>query len=189
MSVHAIDKIKEKFGAAVTETHSRLGDDTARVAREQWLAVARYARDELGFDMFVDLSAVDYLKREEGLPRFEVVLHLRSMSSGKRVRLKARVPESDPGIDSLVTVWKGANWFERECHEMYGIKFKGHPDLRPLLLYPEFKGYPLRKDYPIDKRQPRIPLLASEERRFPRAMDETPHGHDPRFSDEEKKNS
>ena len=66
---------------------------------------------------------------------------------------------------------------ERECHEMYGIMFTGHPDLRPLLLYPEFEGYPLRKDYPIGKRQPLIPLLAPEERRFPIPEDLTPYGH------------
>jgi NADH-quinone oxidoreductase subunit C len=99
------------------------------------------------------------------------------MGTGERVRLKARVAEDACTIPSLVSLWKGANWFERECHEMYGIKFSGHPDLRPLLLYPEFKGHPLRKDYPIDKRQPRVPLLAPETRRSARSLDETKHGH------------
>lgn len=182
MSEEAIRRMAEKFGDAVLETHSRLGDDTARVARGSWLAVMSYLKDEQGFDLFVDLSAVDYLGREAGLDRFEVVAHLRNMETGSRVRIKARVPEGTPAIASLSSLWKGANWFERECHEMYGIKFMGHPDLRPLLLYPEFKGHPLRKDYPIGKRQPRITLLAPEEERFPRSMDETPHGHDPKLS-------
>jgi len=83
----------------------------------------------------------------------------------------------------LSPIWKGANWFERECREMYGILFKDSPDLRHLLLYDEFEGHPLRKDYPIDKRQPRIPLLSSEERRFSRPADETPHGHGPGFQE------
>lgn len=183
MSIEALERIKARFPEAVEELHSRLGDDTVRVNRDSWLEVLEFARKILGFDLFVDLTAVDYLGREEELPRFEVVVHLRNMVSGKRIRIKARVPESDPSIQSLSPLWKGANWFERECHEMYGILFKDSPDLRHLLLYDEFKGHPLRKDYPIDKRQPRIPLLASEERRFSRPADETPHGHDPRLKE------
>ncbi len=181
MSEQAINKVKDRFNDAVELTHSELGDDTAGVKPEKWLEVVRFLKDKLGFDLFVDLTAVDFLGREEGLPRFEVVLHLRNMETGKRVRVKARLPGQGPAIDSLTPLYKAADWFERECHEMYGIKFKGHGDLRPLLLYPEFKGYPLRKDYPIDGRQPRVALRAPEERRFPRVMDETPHGHDPRF--------
>lgn len=173
MSAEAIEKIKAKFGSAVLAVHSDHGDDTALINRHDWADVCAHARDELGFDMFIDLTAADYLGHEEGLDRFEVVLHLRNMKTGARIRLKARVPEATPAIASLCELWKGANWFERECHEMYGIKFMGHPDLRPLLLYPEFKGYPLRKDYPINKRQPRIKLLAPETDRR-RSPDETP---------------
>jgi len=187
MSEEAIKKIKDKFGDAVLDTHSMHGDDTARVEPNKWLDIVGFAKDELGFRQFIDLTAVDYLGIENGLPRFEVVLHLRNLEEGKRIRLKARLSADAPSIESLVPLYKGANWFERECHEMYGVKFKNHPDLRPLLLYKEFKGYPLRKDYPIDKRQPIVPLIAPEERRFPRPMDETPHGHDPRFIDEEEK--
>jgi NADH-quinone oxidoreductase subunit C len=184
MSIEAVERIKAKFHEAVEEAHSQAGDDTVRVTCDSWLSVLKFLRKILGFDLFVDLTAVDYLAREEGLPRFEVVVHLRNMATGKRIRVKARLPESDPSIQSLSSIWKGANWFERECHEMYGILFKDSPDLRHLLLYAEFQGYPLRKDYPIDKRQPRIPLLASEERRFSRPADETPHGHGPGVQDE-----
>lgn len=180
MSERYLERIKERFSAAA-ETHSLCGDHTALVRREQWLEVMSFARDELGLDHFIDLTAVDYLGREQGKGRFEVVVHLRSSQSGERLRIKARVPENNPAIDTLCGLWQGANWFERECHEMYGIKFKGHPDLRPLLLYPEFKGYPLRKDYPIDRRQPRVALLAPETKRAPRPGDETPHGRDPGF--------
>jgi NADH-quinone oxidoreductase subunit C len=183
MSIEAVERIKTKFPEAVEEAHRHAGDDTVRVTRDSWLSVLEFLRKILGFDLFVDLTAVDYLAREEGLPRFEVVVHLRNMATGKRIRVKARLPESDPSIQSLSSIWKGANWFERECHEMYGILFKDSPDLRHLLLYAEFQGYPLRKDYPIDKRQPRIRLLASEERRFSRPADETPHGHGPGVQD------
>lgn len=198
MSKEILQQLQDRFGDAIESVHSQAGDDTARVRRENWFALAAWLKDELGFDMFIDLTAVDYLRvaspkvpspalipfksefeREaDNLPRFEVVLHLRSMNTGKRIRLKARVAEKECSIASLSTLWKGANWFERECHEFYGIDFIGHPDQRPLLLYPEFKGYPLRKDYPIDKRQPLVNLRAPETRRFGRPMDETKHGHE-----------
>ncbi len=173
MSVEILDKLKERFPEAIEETHQLCGDETARVARSAWLEAVKFLRDEMGMNMFIDLTAVDYLGRESGLPRFEVVLHLRNNETNQRIRLKARVPESSCSIASLCSLYKGADWFERECHEMYGIKFAGHPDLRPLLLYPEFQGYPLRKDYPIAKTQPRIPLLAPEHKPSRRAMDET----------------
>lgn len=178
MSMEVIDQLQEKFGAEVTETHHFRGDATARVKREAWVAVMSFLR-EAGFDQWIDLTAADYLGREEGRDRFEVVCHLRRMKDGARVRVKTRLPESDPAVDTLSGLWKGADWMERECHEMYGIDFRGHGDQRPLLLYPEFVGYPLRKDYPIDRRQPRIPLLGCEDRRFARPEDETPHGHLP----------
>ena len=164
MSKEIIEKIKGKFEKAVLSSHDQCGDDTVSVVPKKWFEIVKFLKEELEFDLFVDLTAVDFLGREEGLPRFEVVLHLRNMSSGKRIRVKARVKEENPVIDTLIPLYKGANWFERECHEMYGIKFAGHPDLRPLLLYPEFIGHPLRKDYPIDKRQPLINLLGSEQR-------------------------
>ncbi len=176
MSALVIEKLVERFGDAVEATHSEHGDDTVRIQRMKWEEAAAYLKDELGFDLFVDLTAADYMGQDDDLPRFEVVLHLRSMENGARVRLKARVPEGTPTIATLDKLWKGANWFERECHEMYGIKFVGSKDLRPLLLYPEFKGFPLRKDYPIGKRQPRIPLLAPEERMCPPLNDETKCG-------------
>jgi NADH-quinone oxidoreductase subunit C len=81
-------------------------------------------------------------------------LHLYSIEKRYRVRLLAGVSEKDPAIDTLVPVWLGANWFEREAFDMYGVRFSGHPDLRRILMYQEFQGHPLRKDYPKEKRQP-----------------------------------
>ncbi|MDO8730884.1 MAG: NADH-quinone oxidoreductase subunit C [Candidatus Omnitrophota bacterium] len=88
--------------------------------------------------------------------RFEVVYHFFSLPLKRRIRLKVPVEESKPEVDSLVPLWAAANWFEREVWDMYGIRFRGHPDLKRILMYPEFEGHPLRKDYPVNKRQPLI---------------------------------
>src|SRR6185312_9138385 len=105
-------------------------------------------------------TAVDYLWRGD-VPRFEVVCHLRSFEKNHRIRIKARVGDEEGNgaeIDSIVPVWKGANWFERECYDLLGIVFRGHPDLRRILMYPEFEGHPLRKDYPANRIQPLVPF-------------------------------
>jgi NADH-quinone oxidoreductase subunit C len=138
---------------AVQETHARLGDATARVDRERIEDVLAFLRDdpELEFEMLTDLTAVDYLGEQ---PRFEVVYHLYSVAHNHRVRVKVRVPEDDPAIASAVPLYASANWMEREVFDLYGIRFDGHPDLRRILLYDEFEGHPLRKDYPKEKRQP-----------------------------------
>ena len=158
MSKLVIDALKAQFGAAILETHAQFGDDTAVVDAKRWREVAEFLRDDsrCAMNMFVDLTAVDYPDRT---PRFEVVCHLRSLDRCHRVRIKARVGDEegdDATIASLVPVWKGANWFERETFDMFGVVFDGHPDLRRLLMYPEFVGHPLRKDYPADKIQPLV---------------------------------
>ena len=121
----------------------------------------------MSFDMLVDLCAVDYPNRE---PRIEVVLHLRSIPKGHRVRLKARVGDEEgkgAELDTVTGVWAGANWLERETWDMMGVKFRGHPDLRRILMYPEFEGHPLRKDYPAQRTQPLIPYRTEEEAGLP----------------------
>ncbi len=169
MSAKVVEILKAKFGDAVLETHAQFGDDTAVVDPARWREIALFLRDDprLAMNMFTDLCAVDYLPMG-GIPtaggepaRFEVVLHLRSVQHAHRLRLKARVGDEDGAgaeIDSLVPVWKGADWLERETFDMMGIVFRGHPDLRRILMYPEFVGYPLRKDYPADKIQPLVPF-------------------------------
>ena len=89
-------------------------------------------------------------------PRFEVVYHFFSLPLKSRIRVKVPVEESDPMVASLTPLWASANWFEREVWDMYGIRFRGHPDLKRILMYEEFVGHPLRKDYPVNKRQPLI---------------------------------
>jgi len=141
--------------AIVVETHARLGEPTALVEADRVIEVLAAARDDetLDFDMLTDLTAVDYLGRS---PRFEVVYHLYSTGARHRLRVKAGVAEEPCEIDSAVDIWLAANWMEREVWDMYGICFRGHPDLRRILLYEAFEGHPLRKDYPKQKRQPII---------------------------------
>jgi len=153
MNSYLLDAIKSKFPDDVLETHAFRGDETAVIRKEALLKAAAYLRDELGFDFLMDLTAADYLPRE---PRFELVCHFYSSRHNYRLRLKCPVPAGDPEVDSLTGLWAGANWFEREVYDMFGIKFRGHPDLRRILMYDGFEGHPLRKDYPLKKRQPRL---------------------------------
>jgi len=117
------------------------------------LEAARRLKDEFGCDLFLDVTAVDWLGQQ---PRFEVVYHFYSTTHKIRVRVKTRVSESDPVVDSLTPLYGAAGFMERECHDMYGIVFRGNPDLRPILLYEGFEGHPLRKDYPKTREQPLV---------------------------------
>lgn len=169
MSERVLTVLREKFGDAVLETHSQYGDDTAVIAPARWKEVCRFLRHDpqMAFDLLVDLCGVDYPSRE---PRFEVVVHLYSVSRRHRIRVKARVGDSegdDAVVDTLVDIWPGASWFERECFDMFGVTFRGHPDLRRILMYPEFEGHPLRKDYPADRAQPLIPYRTESEAGLP----------------------
>ncbi len=152
-----LKKLKERFPASILDTHSYRGDDTAVVKRVDVLDVCRFLKEspDLSYNFLIDLTAVDYLHMGKE-PRFEVVYHLYSLKYNYRVRIKSPVPEADPTIDSLTPLWAVANWLERECWDMFGIRFNGHPDLRRILLYEQFEGHPLRKDYPLTKRQPLV---------------------------------
>lgn len=159
MSKTLVELVKKEFPAAVLETHSLAGDDTVVVDAARWKDIARFLRDDgrADMNMLVDLTAVDYPERE---PRFEVVAHFLSLSKGHRLRLKARVGDSEgegAEIDTLSDLWASANWAERECFDMFGVKFRGHGDLRRILTYPEFQGHPLRRDYPAERIQPLVP--------------------------------
>jgi NADH-quinone oxidoreductase subunit C len=159
MSKALLELLQRQFGAVVLETHSQFGDDTAVVSPESWHAVARFLKDspQADMNMLMDLTAVDYLYQE---PRFEVVAHFYSLSKGHRLRLKARVGDREGEtveIQTISDIWGSANWLERQCYDLFGVQFLGHPDLRRILLYPEFIGHPLRKDYPADRIQPLVP--------------------------------
>jgi NADH-quinone oxidoreductase subunit C len=151
----ALRRLIEALPDAVLETHADLGDATARIDPTKVVDVARLLRDDAGlqFEMLTDVTCVDYLGQE---PRFEMVYHFYSVARNHRVRIKARVAEGDCRIDSLVDLYPSANWMEREVWDLYGVHFDGHPDPRRLLLYEEFEGHPLRKDYPKERRQPLV---------------------------------
>ncbi|MBL7033763.1 MAG: NADH-quinone oxidoreductase subunit C [Candidatus Delongbacteria bacterium] len=142
-----IPLLQELFGETILESHAHRGDETVIIPPQSLEEVAtRLQQDErLRFEFLMDLTAVDYLHLDRP-KRFEVVYHFYSLTHNRRLRVKVRVDDGEP-VPTLALLWKTADWFERETAEMYGIKFAGHPDPRPLLLYPEFKGYPLRKDY------------------------------------------
>ncbi len=156
MSQSLVERITKQFGDRVLETSCFRGDDEVRVAVEDWAKVAVFLKDELGMDHFGDLTAVDHPERAPELPRFDVLLMMRSTGGAGRIRVRTRVTEGAL-VPSLCSVWAGANWAEREVWDMFGISFEGHPDMRRILMYEEFEGYPLRKDYPIERVQPLVP--------------------------------
>ena len=123
------------------------------VPAPELFATVQALKSQARFDLLLDVTAVDWPGQS---PRFEVVYHFYSTTTFARVRLKTRVEEADPAVASLTPLYGSALFMERECHEMYGIAFNGHPDLRPILLYEGFKGHPLRKDYPIRLEQPLV---------------------------------
>jgi NADH-quinone oxidoreductase subunit C len=122
----------------------------------------------LALNLLSDITAVDWMDLRDD--RFEVVYQLLSLSKVWRLTVKVAVSESDPEVASAVPLWAGANFLEREVWDMFGIRFKGHPDLRRILMYEEFVGHPLRKDYPVQGKQPRIPLRAPEVENTARRM-------------------
>jgi NADH-quinone oxidoreductase subunit C len=148
-------KVEAAFSGKIVESYALHGDETIVIGRDDALALFTALKNdpEFSFELLSDLTVVDFFGKE---PRFEVVYHLKSLTLGHRLRVKIRVTEEDPVVPSLSSLWKGANWLEREAWDMFGIRFSGHPDLRRILMYEEFRGYPLRKDYPVDKRQPLV---------------------------------
>jgi NADH-quinone oxidoreductase subunit C len=141
--------------ARVAEEHVR-GEAVVLVAPANVLDALRTLRDhpDTVFEQLSDLTVVDYLGRA---PRFEVIYQLYSISRNHRLRVKVPVEEDDPVVPSVSGLWKSALWAEREAWDMFGVRFAGHPDLRRILMYPEFEGHPLRKDYPLLRRQPLVP--------------------------------
>jgi len=148
-----IDKLKARFTDDVLSAEEAHGEETIVVGRDRAPEILRALRDEpeFAFDMLADLTAVDWPQRT---PRFQVAYHLHSLSLKHRIRIKIEVTEQDAWVDSAIGIWKAADWLERECYDMFGIVFRGHPDLRRILLYDSFVGHPLRKDYPATRRQP-----------------------------------
>ena len=139
-------RLNEAFPGAVASSASPWGEATLTIQPEQIQPVCRFLRDALNFNFLTDLCGVDQYPR---VPRYAVVYHLCAMDRRERLRLKVFLSESSPRVDSVSTIWKAADWLEREVFDMYGIGFDGHPDLRRILTPPGFEDFPLRKDYPL----------------------------------------
>lgn len=169
-----IAELRSAIGDGVVETHVKPGDDLwIRIRTDAWLEAGRAVRDAMDMDYFDFLSAMDWMpspygRGEDdptaepverstevkqgyagGATRFQIIARLMSSTRHIGLTLKADVDDANPIIDSWVSIYRGANWHERECHEMFGISFNGHPDLRNLYLPVDFEGYPLRKDFPL----------------------------------------
>jgi NADH-quinone oxidoreductase subunit C len=140
-----VKRYKARFGGAILEAWLDRKQSILVTSPDRLLEIAHYTRDEEKFDYLVDLTAVDWPKREK---RFDLVLILYSFPKNERLRIKAPLAEDEP-VPSVESVWPTANWLEREIYDMFGIVFEGHPNLKRLLLPEEWQGYPLRKDYDI----------------------------------------
>ena len=144
-------------GAKLTEKTEFRGETTFWLARENLRDVARFCRDELGFDFLLDISSVDNYGEE---PRFEVAYLLYSLSTNVHVRLKTRVSEDDPTVDTISDIWPAADWHEREIYDMMGLRFNNHPDLRRILMWEGYPYFPLRKEFPVEGLPSNMPDVA-----------------------------
>ncbi len=150
-----ITKVRERFPSELVDSRVFRDEVTLIIQKDAVLEIMRYLHDELAFDLLTDLCGVD---RFPDQPRFEVVYHLYSIKGNERVRVKASMEEGEK-ISSVESIWKGANWYERETFDMLGIVFENHPDLKRILLWGDFDGHPLKKDFPTEGRDFDKPVL------------------------------
>jgi NADH-quinone oxidoreductase subunit C len=144
---HAIAASVEGFDAeAVAGGHFELGELTLEIAPAKIVSICGFLKYD---QQFVRLSSVTGVDRYPAEPRFEVVYHLHSIERKQRLRLKCRLSGEAPQIESVTSVWRSANWYERETWDLFGIRFLGHPDLKRIMLPEDWEGHPLRKDYPV----------------------------------------
>jgi NADH-quinone oxidoreductase subunit C len=155
-----VEALRSWSANAISEVIEFRGETTIVLARKVLRTVAERCRDEekLQFNMLTDATCLDRFPME---PRFELNYHLVSIPLRQKVRLRVRLSGDDPVVDSLVPVWPGANWLEREIFDLFGIRFTDHPDLRRILLPDDWEGHPLRKDYPVEGYRD-IPAIATK---------------------------
>jgi NADH-quinone oxidoreductase subunit C len=141
-----VEKLKAKFSSEIIEVVEFREETTVTVKKEKIVDICTFMRDSGGYNLLCDLCSVDYFGQT---PRFMVVYNLYNITTKQRIRLKAPVEEQGAQIDTVSTVWGTANWMERECWDLMGINFVGHPDQRRILMPADWVGHPLRKDYPV----------------------------------------
>ena len=148
LETRAIDALRARFPGEVPAAESALGQTWVVLPRNRVQGALRLLRDEHGFNVLMDLTCVDWLGKDTP-ERFCMVYELFAWPANRSLRIKCWVPVGDPEIDSVSALWSSAPWAEREVWDMYGIRFRGHPDLRRLLTPMDYTGHPLRKDYPL----------------------------------------
>ena len=152
------NKLKARFGDLISEPAGFRGEITFQLANAELIAeVCEFARKELGFDYLVDISSLDNYGED---PRWTVVYHLRGLANGCELRLKTGVSEEKSELPTVSGVWRTANWHEREIYDMMGIRFRGHPDLRRILMWEGYPYFPLRKDFPLAGKPTEVPEVA-----------------------------
>ena len=149
--------VQTRLQGKILESHTLRGEEIIFLSRQGMLETFRILKEDpqLDFNFLMDITAVDYFGKKT--PRFEVVYQMYSLSHNRGLRVKVALGEEELEVPSLTSLWKSADWLEREAWDMFGVRFQGHPDLRRILLYDEFQGHPLRKDYPVNQCQPRVP--------------------------------
>ena len=144
-----VGSLRDRFGTEAIATMVFRDNNRIIVGADRLLEILRSLKDEHGFEMLIDISAVDYLHYPGAKDRFGVYYALLNLKTGNRVYVKTYLNEPELTLPSAFSLWKGADWMEREVYDMFGIYFQGHPDLRRILMPEEFTDYPLRKDYPL----------------------------------------
>ena len=146
--------LEKTFGSKIQEKIEFRGETTFIIAAGDLREVAKFCKEELSFDYLLDITSVDNFGEE---PRFEVVYELYSMTMSVHLRLKLRVSEDDPTVDTVSDIWPTADWHEREIYDMMGLKFNGHPDLRRILMWDGYPYFPLRKEFPLEGKPSDMP--------------------------------
>lgn len=173
-SQNVLNLLEDKCGNLIQKSEVTLGDAVVTIQ-------SKGARDffqllkldsELEFRFLADITAVDWLDKKQS--RFELVYNLLSHRHLHRLRVKISISEDSPVAESVTSIWSSANFLEREVWDMYGIRFDGHPNLTRILMYPEFEGHPLRKDFPVQGKQPRVQMLNPEVRNTAVDMNRAP---------------
>jgi len=157
-SLEAAQKLKVKFGDLISEPSEFRGEISIKIGdAEQIVEVCAYAKNDLDFNYLVDISSLDNYGDD---PRWTVIYHLRGLRNGNEIRLKTDVSEEKSKLPSVISVWATANWHEREIYDMMGIHFRGHPDLRRILMWEGYPYFPLRKDFPLAGKPSELPGIA-----------------------------
>ena len=152
-------QLKEQFGELISEPTEFRGEISVNVAEADRIAeVCTFAKHELGFDYLIDISTLDHYGED---PRFSVVYELSGIEHRQHLRLKTTVTEEKSALPSVTSVWRTADWHEREAYDMMGVKFAGHPNLKRILMWEGYPYYPLRKDFPLEGKPTEIPDVAS----------------------------